>query len=205
MREDLKERVSTLEAAKSTWILKSSLDGIEADIQILMEANRHSLSNADARSIQLEQAERGYYELKDFLLDSFATLQAKQETINLLFRKLPKQARVGVERSKRDLKREVSVLLDHLDPVLNGSRPDSLEEFEQQSRYASGLVSEYAKAIGDAYAEERYVLALFEREAASSDRHLRTIGYLSVYLLYPLGVLIGILGQVAGIKTAGER
>jgi hypothetical protein len=34
-----------------------------------------------------------------------------------------------------------------------------------------------------------------QRAVSSADRHLRTFTYLSFYVLYPLGVLIGILGQ----------
>jgi hypothetical protein len=44
----------------------------------------------------------------------------------------------------------------------------------------------------------------FEEDSASATRHLRTFTYLSYYFLYPLGVIIAILGQFAGVKVPGE-
>jgi hypothetical protein len=44
----------------------------------------------------------------------------------------------------------------------------------------------------------------FNKQArlASAKRHLRTFTYIS-YALYPLGIVIGILGQLAGVKAPG--
>jgi hypothetical protein len=44
------------------------------------------------------------------------------------------------------------------------------------------------------------LLDIFERETASTARRLRTFSYLSYYILYPAGLLIGVLGQFVGAK-----
>jgi hypothetical protein len=47
------------------------------------------------------------------------------------------------------------------------------------------------------------IIARFDAEVASANRHLRTFSYLSYYVLYPLGIIIGILGQLAGVRSPG--
>jgi len=46
------------------------------------------------------------------------------------------------------------------------------------------------------------LISLFDNQAASAKRHLRTFTYIS-YALYPLGIVIGLLGQLAGVKPPG--
>jgi len=48
-----------------------------------------------------------------------------------------------------------------------------------------------------------YLVRCLQRAVSSANRHLRTFTYLSFYVLYPFGILIGIVGQVAGVKSAG--
>jgi hypothetical protein len=45
----------------------------------------------------------------------------------------------------------------------------------------------------------RVLGGLFDKEYSSANRHLKIFTYIS-YVLYPLGILIGILFQAAGLK-----
>jgi hypothetical protein len=50
--------------------------------------------------------------------------------------------------------------------------------------------------------ETHNVLDPFERQYVSANCYLKIFTYIS-YVLYPAGILIGILGQVAGVKPPG--
>ena len=94
-----------------------------------------------------------------------------------------------------ELQRQESVLREQ-------AKPQSAAEVSQLETNASQLSGRYWSESKPFTDETRKVLDLFQAEYLSATRHLRTFTYLS-YVLYPLGIIIGILGQLAGVKPPG--
>jgi hypothetical protein len=204
LREDLKEKGSLLQSVRTTWMLKSSLDQIALDVAELRRQSGSSFrtsvetppSTLEETMLRISSGKKQLFSLRD-------RVKLRIDTSHLLFAELPKRIRNEFVHSEKDLKNDLSSSETLLRRAVITRPPRNLGEAKQQLENVTEAIDAYNGVMAAFYDEEDQVKSLFESEAASSDRHLRTLGYFSVYFLYPLSILIGIFGQFVGIKHAG--
>ena len=201
LRDRAKDLADSLEAARHVWLLKSSLDNIDDTLSQVEELLVEKLVTPSKAPEFPTNAE-----WDRFLANEDAILSRLLANFQLLYEKLPKGQRKKVESSEKSARRsylnlheEFQVRNEHVLQIISLKPPPP---GTNRREYLMDVSSEYDDAIKHADAAFSDLVSVFESETASAARHVRTITYWT-YVLYPLGILIGVLGQLAGVKPAG--
>jgi hypothetical protein len=124
------------------------------------------------------------------------------EDYDLLLEKLPLKYR----RQLQPLVKDIRVRLDNLGELRHRIAETEIERVLTHKRVKIDL-AEVLKAASETASLQndasgcflQKITRTFNSIIVSQERHLRTITYIS-YVLYPLGILVGVLGQLGGRK-----
>jgi hypothetical protein len=203
LRDSQKDLVDSLEATRNASVLKTGIDRLQDNLDTI----QYRLQSFGILNLQTTNS-------RDSILQSIANskedltltdhrVQNLRETYKLLSQQLRGSDRAKAEQA---LKRDQATLNDfqRKNAALRSQpTPSSEEQLSNLAKTASDLSHNYWKASEQLFTIQD-VLEPFKSECSSAARHLRTFTYLS-YLLYPLGILIGIIGQFAGVKPPGRE
>jgi hypothetical protein len=201
LRDNQKDLVDSLEATRNVWFLSESIDDVQKSLEgILYKLHRLEILNMGVTDPS-EKTKKSIDNAKKDLTLSDERLKSLKATYNLLYAKLPANIQVEADKSLKHLtalealQRQESALLKKPDP----QSEDQASQLETEISQFSGMYWKETKRFTD---ETHNVLDLFERQYVSANCYLKIFTYIS-YVLYPAGILIGILGQVAGVKPPG--
>jgi hypothetical protein len=216
-RDQQKDLVSSFEATQHVWLVisrlaqeRNNLLSIESELKTIKDTleptKLESPTAAAEHSISIHEEDISRFELE---LDNLV------ENRNLLMNRLPKRIRKELDELTKSLDSGAANLRADLkeariSDVLLKTRIEagfSTEDYDAQIsalwRRTFLLRSAYATEVAHVDSEFQKVLRLFGAESASATRRLRTFTYWTWCVLYPVGLLIGILGQLAGVKVPG--
>lgn len=208
VREDLKEKVALFESAKTQWILRRKLEAIQDSLKSgRQEFNPPNLSDFPST---VEGGKRFISAMSEWLLSIYSNIRDYSETAHLLYNPLSKRLRRQFgpieKRIRTGLEGGYVLYFETLLGVAfreQHSQP-AQETAEWELAQFQRVSESYLEALKEINLESVHLSEVFEKELVSLSRHFRTLRYVSYYLLYPLGVLIGIFGQLAGVKAPGQ-
>jgi hypothetical protein len=131
--------------------------------------------------------------------DTLAYISVSLRRVTILRESLPKKEANQAGKSANEFEQESEMI-----------RQDALELERAPAEVEPNLLVSWGNHLLKSAQNVRVHLAFFEQElrqqlvneARKGTRRLKRFTYLS-YFLYPAGVLIGVLGQLAGVKAAG--
>jgi len=206
LRETAKDLLDTLEGTQNILFIKQAVDenfvttphqgSIQPMVDILSKTN---LTDYEFLNAKLE--------LSQYITYWETALGNASRNYKYLFTKLPKNVRnrhKAEERSVEDISKQLSFktsdLYARIDTAIQTHH--ALESVTSDVELFS-LTQAWAKGVQEIYERVSELSMVFEFETARADRNLRTFTHLSFYVLFPLGILISILGQLAGVKPLG--
>jgi Mg2+ and Co2+ transporter CorA len=199
LRDKAKDEVSSLESTRNALILKFEIDRLQQSIYYLTKNPTYHEPSSSILST-LDDFPAQFKKLVDAVNDKAVALYNLRVSARMLYEKLPKDIRKTHPLEDK----QTQAILDILDfenaTLSMFVPPKTLQDASKQLDEVIHLLNQFVDALNHYDKNTRRFLELFESEVASTNRHLRTLNYLSFYLFYPAGVIMGILGQLAGVK-----
>jgi hypothetical protein len=214
LRDRAKDLVNSFELTQQVLFLKTALDRVQDTVISRDDATDVGAATdmrpfVNAPAFPNEPAEKGeiktleaYFQRQEYAFGMYL------ERRRLLCEKLSDDVRKTEKRDQKIAENNLTGL--HTRRVLLLTAIEISQMTDAPPERVNKLTDSYKKLVDDYYATYRAnsealnkVSKTFESEARSADRQLRTFSYLSWFVLYPLGILIGILGQLAGVRLPG--
>lgn len=208
LRDQTKDLLGSLEAANATAMLKQSINIIE-EKDAFIERNLESFRS---QSMQKADTERRFEFNAATVALTLHNTKNKLAFIAILSAKLPNGfPREYYRRRQKDFEaklKEIEAMYDAryedyrklatLPPTAKEERDNKISTLDLQMAELYRSLKHYLES--DVTKERDNLTADFEKESAHAAHRFRTWTYVA-YVLYPAGVLIGILGGIAGAKV----
>jgi hypothetical protein len=205
LRDRQKDLLDSLEAAGAAWTVKQSTNNIDSKIDLLAREFKtwKTESEKDAlRKFELVRSTTGVF------LNSVVDEMAANA---MLFERLPSALAKKYKRKQKEFEAEEKESGDRYFSLQSISISMSKPGKEEDSNREMSAVNDIwvvglklADLEMKVVQEKLDITKDFEDETAHATRLLKRFTILS-YILYPLGVLIGALGQLAGAKASGAE
>jgi hypothetical protein len=204
LRDRTKDLLGSLEAANATAMLKQSISIIE-EKDAFIERNLESFRS---QSTQKADSERRFEFSAATAALTLHNTQNKLAFIAILSAKLPSSfpPRKYYRRMQKDFEAKLKEIEDGYDGLSEdyvlANKAERTDKISSLDRQMTRLYERLKCLESDVKKERDNLTSDFEKETAHTTHQLRTYTYLT-YVLYPAGLLIGILGGIAGAKVPG--